>query len=192
MVHKYKKSLCPSAVIITIFLFVINLANSATFVWNENTDDVTGYRLYHRTPSENYSNSVGLDIGKKNFATLENLEPGTYYAAITAYNSVGESDYSNEVEFTVSSDTPSDVPVFQLITVTLDGTTEDRLVVYRGQPGDSVVLETSENLIEWNPVNVDQNGNPIIDQINQTGIYNYLIEGTNNQPPEYFRVVDAN
>ena len=197
MIHKYKKSLCPTVVITTIFLFVINLVNSATFVWDENTGDITGYRLHYGTePRNNSPYSKTLNVGEGNLATIdatiENLQPGKYYAAVTAYNSAGESGYSNEVEFTVSGDTPSDVPVFRLIRVTLDGTTEDRLVVYRGQPGDSVVLETSENLINWNPVNVDQNGDPIIDQINQTGVYNYLLEGTNNQPPEYFRVRNVN
>lgn len=78
-----------------------------TITWQANTDgsQPNGYKLYYGTESENYSESV--DVGNNTSYTLSNLPPGTYYTAITAYNDLGESGYSEETSFVIN-DLPDD------------------------------------------------------------------------------------
>ncbi len=58
--------------------------------------DLAGYRIYYGLSSRNYS--WVIDVGNVNTYKIENLSPGTYYFAVTAYDTSGnESDYSNEV-----------------------------------------------------------------------------------------------
>ena len=57
--------------------------------------DVAGYRLHFGTSSGYYEYTV--DVGNVTQFTIEDLEPGFYYYAVTAYNIEGyESDYSQE------------------------------------------------------------------------------------------------
>jgi hypothetical protein len=58
--------------------------------------DLGGYKVYYGLSSGNYTNS--LDVGNVTTYKIYNLTPGTYYFAVTAYDTSGnESDYSNEV-----------------------------------------------------------------------------------------------
>lgn len=63
--------------------------------------DIAGYRVHWGAESGQYTEI--LDVGYEVKAQLENLPVGaTYFAAVTAYNTYGlESDYSNEISFTV-------------------------------------------------------------------------------------------
>ena len=63
--------------------------------------DIAGYRVHYGPESGIYTEIV--DVGYKVKAELKNLPVGaTYYCAVTAYNTYGlESDYSNEIAFTV-------------------------------------------------------------------------------------------
>jgi fibronectin type 3 domain-containing protein len=73
-----------------------------TLAWNANTEsDLAGYKLHYGTVSGNYAQTV--DVGKQTQYTLGELSEGaTYYLALTAYSTSGlESDYSNEVTYTV-------------------------------------------------------------------------------------------
>ncbi len=79
-----------------------NGANSVNLAWNASPSaDVGGYYVYLGVESGNYTNK--LDVGQVTSATISNLVDGlTYYFAVTAYNSSGlESDYSNEMSYTV-------------------------------------------------------------------------------------------
>jgi hypothetical protein len=58
-----------------------------------------GYRLYFRTAPGSYVQNLGqgLDIGNVLSFTIANIAGGTtYHFAVTAYDSSGESDFSNE------------------------------------------------------------------------------------------------
>ncbi len=62
--------------------------------------DLAGYRVYYGTSSGNYSKMI--DIGNVLTYTINNLVSGTYYFAVTAYDSQNlESSYSNEVSGTI-------------------------------------------------------------------------------------------
>jgi hypothetical protein len=73
-----------------------------TLEWDPNSEtDIAGYRIHYGTASGSYIHLK--DAGKQTACTVTELVPGTtYYFAATAYNTSGlESDYSNEVLYTV-------------------------------------------------------------------------------------------
>lgn len=76
-------------------------AKSVTLAWDASTDSsVTGYKLYYGPGSGNYTNAVTL--GNVTSGTIPNLVEGaTYYFGVTAFNTVGESGYANEVAYTI-------------------------------------------------------------------------------------------
>jgi hypothetical protein len=78
-------------------------SNSATLSWIAPTTqadgttpltELTGYRVHYGTASGNYTSVI--DAGNVATCVVSNLTPGTYYFAVTAYNSSGDSDYSTE------------------------------------------------------------------------------------------------
>jgi hypothetical protein len=75
---------------------------SVTLAWDPVASSLlAGYRLYHGAQSRTYT-SV-MDVGNVTTNTVPGLASGqTYYFAVTAYDSSGlESDFSNEVSYTV-------------------------------------------------------------------------------------------
>ncbi len=77
---------------------------SLTLSWDQpslNTDgtqltDLAGYKIYYGTSSNNYTES--MDAGSSTTATINNLPPGLWCFAATAYNSSGnESGFSSEI-----------------------------------------------------------------------------------------------
>jgi len=85
---------------------------SVTLTWQpptQNADgsplmDLSGYNIYVGTQSNTYDyREIRLDNPGLSAYVVENLEPGTYYIAATAFNSSGiESSYSGEVVRTVN------------------------------------------------------------------------------------------
>ena len=65
--------------------------------WDANPEtDLAGYKVYWGNSSRVYGTPVTL--GKVTTYKVENLTtPGVYFFAVTAFNSTGESPYSNEV-----------------------------------------------------------------------------------------------
>jgi hypothetical protein len=58
--------------------------------------DVAGYNIYYGKSPRIYSTYI--DVGNVKTYTISNFPQGTYYFAITAYDSSGnETDFSNEV-----------------------------------------------------------------------------------------------
>ncbi len=93
-------------------------SHSATLTWDAPTTnvdgtpltDLAGYKVYYGTPSHNYTSVVNVGMascqttnGKTECTyTVEGLTPGTYYFAVTAYDTEGDmSVYSNEVSKTI-------------------------------------------------------------------------------------------
>ena len=75
---------------------------SVTLAWNPSTDPtVVGYNLYYGGKSGNYTNT--LSAGNATNKTVSGLVEGkTYYFAATTYNSSGiQSPFSNEVSYSV-------------------------------------------------------------------------------------------
>lgn len=69
----------------------------ATILWNPTSDpSVFGYRMYYGTAAGTYQQVI--DAGQNTTYAFTNLNSGTtYYFAVTAYNSLGESCASDEV-----------------------------------------------------------------------------------------------
>jgi len=64
--------------------------------------NLAGYKIHYGTASQDYSQVVALNNPSLNRYVIDSLPSGTYYFAITAYNSKGiESDLSGEVTTTV-------------------------------------------------------------------------------------------
>jgi hypothetical protein len=95
---------------VLFFLLILPLMPSAsvTVSWDANKEsDLRGYKIYYGTASRSYSQV--LDVGNVTSRRISGLEVGVqYFFAVTAYDFSGnESDFSNEVNITVS-DTPED------------------------------------------------------------------------------------
>jgi hypothetical protein len=85
--------------------------SSITFSWvppteNSNGSPLTnlaGYKIHYGTAPEDYSQVVALNNPSLNRYVLDSLPSGTYYFAITAYNSAGvESTLSGEISATLN------------------------------------------------------------------------------------------
>ncbi len=85
------------------------LAYDVTLTWDPPTTnadgtpltDLAGYKVYYGTSSGNYTTSI--DVNNVTTYTVTGLQPGTYYFAVTAYDTSGnESDYSEEVSTTIN------------------------------------------------------------------------------------------
>jgi hypothetical protein len=81
---------------------------SATLTWSApttNTDgtpltDLAGYKIHYGTSAGSYTKTI--DVGNVTTYTVNNLTSGTYYFAVTAYDTSGnESSYSNEAYKTI-------------------------------------------------------------------------------------------
>lgn len=93
--------------LVAMLFTLMGWSATANFVWDANpaSDAVTGYRIYWGPNSRTYTNNVTL--GNVTTGSVTNLNEGdTYYFAATAYNAAGESDFSNEVFFTVPMPRP--------------------------------------------------------------------------------------
>jgi hypothetical protein len=79
------------------------LAGDITLAWNTNPEPtVTGYKVHYGTSSRSYG--VSMSAGNVTSYKVTGLGSGSYYFAITAYDTSGhESGLSNEVSATISS-----------------------------------------------------------------------------------------
>jgi Fibronectin type III domain len=74
--------------------------SSATLRWNAATGTVSGYKVYVGEAPRLYTRTITL--GNVTSSTVSSLTVGrTYYFAVTAYNSAGQSPLSNEVSTTI-------------------------------------------------------------------------------------------
>jgi len=83
--------------LLTSDVAVAEASVTVTLAWAENQEpDVIGYKVHYGTFSKNYQYTV--DVENNTSCTISGLEEGkTYYFAVTAYNSLFESDYSKEL-----------------------------------------------------------------------------------------------
>jgi hypothetical protein len=78
----------------------VSEAATVTLAWDPSDITVSGYKIHYGATSHNYQYQV--DVKNSTSCTISGLEKGTtYYFAATAYNSNGESDFSEEVAYTV-------------------------------------------------------------------------------------------
>jgi hypothetical protein len=97
---------------IIVFTFISSITFAATVIlqWNPNTEeDLAGYKLYYGGASRLLQPyTVTIPIPDKTAITFSiELNPGTYFFALTAYDlASNESGYSNEVS-TIIPEYPS-------------------------------------------------------------------------------------
>jgi hypothetical protein len=77
------------------------LAADVTLSWDPNSEsNLAGYKLYYGTVSGTYG--APITLGLQTTYTITSLSSGTYYFALTAFNTLGqESAFSNEVSATI-------------------------------------------------------------------------------------------
>lgn len=105
-----KKLFCFIAILLFITLVPITtLAASITLAWDyEDGTSVQGFTMYYynTADSANVYNKTVADPAAREM-TIDNLQPGTSYTFyVTAYNTTGESDHSNEVTGATPDYTP--------------------------------------------------------------------------------------
>jgi hypothetical protein len=86
-------------------------AANVNLSWSPSTDaDLAGYSVYYGTASRTYGTPV--NVGLVSAYTLTGFNAGTYYFAVTAYDSSGnESAFSNEASRTITSTPDTTAPV---------------------------------------------------------------------------------
>ncbi|HCK81604.1 MAG TPA: hypothetical protein DIC59_09080 [Candidatus Competibacteraceae bacterium] len=92
-----------------LFLFLASApvqAATITLTWNASSGPVAGYRVSYGSQSHNYQSTAPAApnlIGATSYTTPD-LPAGTYYFAVKAFDSAGNSsDYSNEVSKTITA-----------------------------------------------------------------------------------------
>jgi hypothetical protein len=75
-------------------------AAQVELAWEPPPGSVTGYKVHYGGSSKNYDHRV--DVGNSTGCTISGLQEGeTYYFAATAYNAVDESNFSEELVYTI-------------------------------------------------------------------------------------------
>ena len=111
--------------IFSIFLFLVTTvathAADATFSWTASDQTVSGYKIHYGTSSLSYDFEVDVPqpvaVNGTIVATVSGLQEGqTYYFAATAYlgtadSIIEESDYSDEVVYTVPGTATPQPPI---------------------------------------------------------------------------------
>lgn len=98
------REFCIPLVLITVLLTSAPLfAGDVTLAWDPNIEtDLAGYKVYFGTAPGTYGTPI--TIGPQTTYTVSGLAAGTWYFAVTAYNTSGlESGYSNEVSTVVTA-----------------------------------------------------------------------------------------
>ena len=95
------------AILFLMFIFFIManvcLAGDVSLAWDENTEaDLVGYKVYTAPNADGPYTWIGTT--PKNSTTIKDLDLGTHYFVVTAYNEDNlESGYSNEVARTLAA-----------------------------------------------------------------------------------------
>ncbi|MGA2260075.1 MAG: dockerin type I domain-containing protein [Acidobacteriota bacterium] len=96
-------------VLFALLLAAPLLAADVKLAWDPNSEsDLAGYKVYYGKAPGVYGAPISL--GTQTTYTVTGLAPGTYYFAVTAYNTTGlESGFSNEVSTTVAESSRCDL-----------------------------------------------------------------------------------
>jgi hypothetical protein len=131
VLDKSISSLCFKSFFCVIFVLTLSFCTEfvdsaeVTLQWNS-VPEADGYNIYCGSEPRNYQPPQNAE---NNTTHTVSLDPGTYFFAVTAYNSYGESGYSQEVStlitptnpptsVSLSSDLPSPQPEGTIVTFT--------------------------------------------------------------------------
>ena len=98
--HKRRIKMKYFLSIIILILFTTSaLAAQVNLAWEPSpTETVAGYVLYYGQNAQEFD--FRKNVGNVLTTTVDGLGKGTWYFAVTAYNEIEESDFSNIVDFT--------------------------------------------------------------------------------------------
>ena len=150
----WNRFLAAIASLLTVSLSLGHAAQSVTLAWDASPDpSIVGYNVHYRTTSGNPSQTH--DVGKTTTATVSNLNDGTtYFFTVTAYNTAGESQPSNQVSYTTSAP-PSGTRVLTVNNGSGDGNyaagTQVAVSANAPLPGQQFVAWTKDHQILANP-----------------------------------------
>ncbi len=124
-------------------LTAADAASSVTVSWDANTEpNLAGYHLYYGTSSRQYTQTV--EPGQTTSANVGGLAEGAvYFFAVTAFDDTGtESDFSNEVVYTVPSAPPLATPAISVdaTRVNVGGSVNVTFSGASGNPADVVAV----------------------------------------------------
>jgi hypothetical protein len=98
------KTITFFSILMSAFLYAGNVDSAeVTLAWDGNSQPgvtVTGYRVYYGTDGDSYP-SKGCEVANTTCKVSGLVDGETYYFVATAYNSYGESGYSDPVSYTV-------------------------------------------------------------------------------------------
>jgi hypothetical protein len=149
-------------------LFALSLtsvchAAGVTLAWNAASGTVVGYKVYQGTASQQYTTVTTIDNLTQ--YSVSGLTNGTkYYFAVKAYNTYGDSGYSNELTYTVPANATAPVATGRSITTTkntrvyskmiatdADGDTLTYSIVTKPTKGTVVVRNTATGSFYYTP-----------------------------------------
>jgi hypothetical protein len=90
------------ALLIALLSMPFSAADAAQveLTWEPSAGSATGYKVHYGGSSRNYDHSV--DVGNSTGCNISGLQEGeTYYFAATAYDAVAESNFSEELVYTI-------------------------------------------------------------------------------------------
>jgi len=134
-----------------ILLGVILLAGNTMadrWMWDANPEPVDGYKIYCGTSSRDYATPV--DVGKVTEYGIEELDfiiNTTYYCCATAYNTTGESDFSNEAMYRMGALEMPEVPEGLKITSVLGGVLVNNQATVVASKADNMSVEKSLSVL---------------------------------------------
>jgi Fibronectin type III domain len=145
--------------------------NNVRLAWNKSpSTNVTGYRVYYRSASGSYSNSVVTGNVTNN--TVGGLTGGvTYFIAVAAYTASGVlSDPSNEISY---------MPALPAAPVSV-ASTRRGVVVVSGVSGKQYDILATQNLTTWTLIGTVTLG--------ASGTVNFTDPNTANFSRRFYRI----
>jgi hypothetical protein len=139
---KYMRTLKMGLCLVFVFLWIQGQGAAAdvSLAWDASTSaNIAGYKAYTGKRSGIYGTPI--IIPNQTTYTATGLGSGTYYFAVTAFDTAGnESGFSNEVSVTLSSSSDTTVPAITVISPTSNTTysTTSSLINLAGTAADNV------------------------------------------------------
>jgi len=105
------KRILRTVALVLILVFWVGsalAASTVTLEWDASpaSEQVIGYRVYQSQTSGSYGSVPVDDVTSGVISVLAGVPDGIYFWVVTAYNSVGESGYSNEATASLVSVPP--------------------------------------------------------------------------------------
>ena len=124
------------------------LADPVSLGWEPYEDEAAGFFIHWGASSGQYTHVLRVPDIRAVHAIID-VAPGTWYAAMTAYNAIGlESDFSPEISWTLAPATGERLALRDWLRDKLDSSSTSP----PGTPPDWNRLQVSEDMETWRPL----------------------------------------